>query len=426
MDLSKCPSGWFPIPKNWVCAEQEDGMVTFVKIMNKEGRKTVVPITNVEYMMNKDNGQIYWRKEVVQKNDDKSNYGKIKEMANAMATMSTLIEGDDRKKKDVRVEDTRFPAISLKVNATEPNKNYGNLQEWIEIWEGLAANSKDFKPLLRPAFQFNFNWNEGSDTEKLTKFLSGPKASVDKFPDKFYTSHTELTALMTKDHDARKMAGIAFNALSLLDIMSEQFKIASSQSSEDKEFDTKLALDMVAKMSEGIGVIITPLAKELMRNSIMSRLGMRTKTVPYNLDAAKRELLRTSPFDTLPFGKEESVIKIVKSVPKAAQIKLPWKIEKTLYNEQDRTPRFQQKNFFQNKRKFNNDDNNDERNFKKFYKEKMNTKEEDKNENNYKGNNYQNRRGNNRKNQSFRNNNNSGNYSRNNNEKNNTRYKYSQ
>ena len=273
---------------------------------------------------------------------EKSQYAKVATMSEALTAISTLIEISEDG-PTFSIVDKQHPNIQVK--ASNPiRKAEENMDEWKNLWKTLATK-ENASVKLGTLTNLQVDWPKDSVYAKLSAFLQGEKLSRENFPSTSYTNSSKLNEKIKKDTDSRKIANLAFQAFTLSELLTEQFKQAAMLSSVNM-LDSKHLLELLSNVTEGITALLNPVSKVLIQEAINKRIDVRKEVIPAKCYTVKNDLLKIDSFSNLPCGNEEKVEEIIKSIPQTMQLTLPPKLEQMLTTKLDfNGPRWQNQNF---------------------------------------------------------------------------------
>ena len=389
-----CPDGWFRLPSNWSIFDCQGSSTAFKNVI-VDGVNKLIPVEEIDLIKEELDGKtiFFWRNSRISDSSEKTQFSKIKAMAEALAVISTTVKFEDEA-PSLKIVDCKHPNIN--VNASLPSNSKGrSIEELHTLWRTMADKG-DISLKQGTQAVLNINWPEGSSYETLQKFLFGPKLTKQDVPSGCYDRASSLTEAIKNDYDARKVAGATFEATAILELVSDQLKLAASLSKENM-IDPKFLLEVMSSVTNGVAAILAPATKALIKESVSKRLEVRKQVIPLRCKSITKEFLRCDPYHVLPCGKVESVDKLIKSIPLPLQVTLPKAVEQSLvknsthsrtnynnnnyrrdnynsrsygnFNKRNNFNRLNQDSYNNNKNKFNQDWS--KKNIQSDYKEKQ-------------------------------------------------------
>ena len=312
--------GWLPVPGHWQLFEQ-NGEWMALHIGDTDS-KQLTQVKDVEITCHNSNQgkQFFWRTVRLDHAGTASGYAKTKSMAQALASLSTLVNPSCSLK--VQLGDLKAPSVSISAQ-DEEEKDFPltELEEW---WTTKAykeaAGLPSSKKSSQASAKFSVKWTEGSNKEKLTKFLAQPKVTKSDYPVELTSASTET---LTAEHKTRTLALQAFQAQAALEMLSKFLKSALTSQQQEEAFDGALVLQLASEVSQGISSLLETHTHSLVEEAVVKRIELRKEAIPKKFLSLKQKILSSDPFHHLPFGNEVKVQKVLEELPKPLQCHLP-------------------------------------------------------------------------------------------------------
>ena len=308
---------WQTIPQQWLQVQTEKGWQVLRKISEEPG-SSFAPVEGVELKEFDVEGKIVVKWRVRRSSKDPPPHARARDMADALASLSVLLQGDPALASVQRSESSgRIPGLALTNPPPSSLPSWADLTAW---WQAKALKSPDKPPSANMDGQrVHLSWPEGSMGYNLTKFLSPQRLSTQWPADFKKLSQTDLNV----DAKARTGASRSFALTSLLDVTADFARKAVQVLDTRADFSVEHVLRHLATVLEGLASISAPIAMSQVEEAIARRLELRLKAIPPKWKSASQDLLVSDPFHPQPWGDNGVVQTARAKVPEPMQLTLP-------------------------------------------------------------------------------------------------------
>ena len=332
-----CNLGWLPIPKHWKVCELLDKSLAAFHTINLEGEEKFEMVKNVELKQVefRETKSFVWRtmKGSMEGEEDRP-FRKIKGMASALASISTLVQDSST---SIKLGDIKPYMITLQAEEKQILSSGQAYEDIIKWWKAKANNSSAQPPSSNNgnSVKFNIVWPKGSENENMSKFLGGGKIGKSDFPDEFRND----AKLITADNKARSLANQAWQVSAVLELLQDCLKAITKEVTTNKEFDNELAWNLVSKVVSGAKALMEPHTQLLIEDSVEKRLEVRSEAIPGKLKAIQKKVMSADPLCPKPCGSSETLQHTIDSMPQPMTLNLPSEFYKMMEknNEQKKT-----------------------------------------------------------------------------------------
>ena len=225
-------------------------------------------------------------------------------------SLSVSLAGAGRKADGCEVKDVSLtPALSLH---TLP-----------AVWASKVAGDKPSGPNRDESNNdpkpFRQIWPESSTEETTFTFLRESQGNECLVPGGL---STPSAASIKKDRQARAAAHRVLQAAANHNLLSISLRAAASSERVWSSDDVKTFLAAAATVSEGVGALFAPHARDLVRAAVSQRVALREEAIPKSLASVKQKLLSLDPLSPFLFGDSDAVSTIINSRPPPAEVEI--------------------------------------------------------------------------------------------------------